>query len=733
MVSKNNKNTAEDWQGPPQPPSDGTVSGKLVYLWDKQQSQDDKATDHDQTVASPDPSENKAAEEPAAADPAQAGEQQPETGKAPEEAREHGKKDGQTIDGAVNTKTNAHDKTPVKEPSTGGGGKPPTDGGGGPGGGGGGGDNGSPLQVRGGAPNFRKIMADGLAVCRKNLMIVFIFSLFVNLLVLSIPIYLFQISDRVLTSRSTDTLMMLTVIVMGALTFHVMLDMIRRFILMRTAVHLETRLGGPVMNAAAKASIDGSNREFQALGDLQMIRNFITGSTLLTIFDVPIAPVFLLAVFMIHPHLGMIVSGAIGLLFIVALINQRLTVVPFSRANAFASRANLQADAMSRNSQVINAMGMVPESVMMWGKDTAESLKAQVSGQDRNVVMSGISKLVRLATQVGMLGWGAFLALENEVTGGMVIAGSIIASRALAPIEGAIEGWKNMIQARSAYSRIRNLLNSSPLNVDRLRLPDPKGRLDVERILYVPKPSKKVILNGISFALDPGESLAIIGNSGAGKSTLAKMLVGSITPTAGNIRLDRMDLRNWDPRQLGESIGYLPQDVQLFPSTIKANIARMRDDATDAQIFRAAELADVHDMISGFHQGYETMISMDGAPLSGGQKQRIGLARAFYGSPRLVVLDEPNSNLDPIGEQALARAMGRAKQEGISIVVITQRPSLLRSVDRIMVLKNGSVQLQGPRDEVSEQLSAAKQRARRLPDQKGPQNGPEGSIEPPSE
>ncbi|WP_102868348.1 type I secretion system permease/ATPase [Pseudovibrio exalbescens] len=702
-----------------------TVRGKLIYLWDHHPYRM-RTPQARSTPQQADSTPLETRQETPIGPPEAFGPPRPthlrrdEIAKGNETAR-----DGGTAGKGSTTNV---DKTAsdARQPSQGGGGTPPTDGG--SGGGGGGGGNGSPLQVKGGSPNFRQIMAEGLAVCRKNLMIVFVFSLFVNILVLSIPIYLFQISDRVLTSRSTDTLLMLTIIVLGALAFHVLLDMMRRFILMRTAVHLETRLGGPVMNAAAKASLDGSNREFQALGDLQMIRNFITGSTLLTIFDAPIAPIFVLAVFMIHPQLGMVVCGAIGLLFVVAMINQRLTAVPFSRANAYATRANMQADAMARNSQVINAMGMVPESVMMWGKDTAESLKAQVSGQDRNVVMAGISKMVRLSTQITMLGWGAYLALESQVTGGMVIAASIIASRALAPIEGVIEGWKNMIQARSAYARIRNLLNGSPLNIDRLRLPEPKGKLDVERMLFVPKPSKKVILNGISFSLEPGESLAIIGNSGAGKSTLAKMLVGSITPTAGNIRLDRMDLRNWDPRQLGECIGYLPQDVQLFPATIKANIARMRPDATDAEIFRAAELADIHEMISGFHQGYETLISMDGAPLSGGQKQRIGLARAFYGSPRLMVLDEPNSNLDPMGEQALARAMARAKQEGISVVVITQRPSLLRSVDQIMVLKNGSVQLYGPRDQVTEQLSAAKQRARNISDE---DSGPDGSLEPP--
>jgi len=308
---------------------------------------------------------------------------------------------------------------------------------------------------------------------------------------------------------------------------------------------------------------------------------------------------------------------------------------------------------------------------------------------------------------VAMLGWGAYLSIEGELTGGMVIAASIIAGRALAPVEGAIEGWHQFINSRAAYQRISNLLTNSPLNFERLNLPRPEGRLDVERLLFVPQGTKRVVLNGISFSLAPGDSLAIIGNSGAGKTTLGKMLVGSILPTSGNVRLDLMDLRNWDQRQFGENIGYLPQDVQLFPASIKANIARMRDDATDAEIYQAAMLADVHEMIATFPQGYETFVAGDGAPLSGGQKQRIALARAFFGNPRMVVLDEPNSNLDSAGDTALARALEHAKREKITVITITQRPSLLRSVDKILLLTNGTVSMFGQRQEV---LAALAQR-----------------------
>jgi ATP-binding cassette subfamily C protein len=578
------------------------------------------------------------------------------------------------------------------------------------GGGGKGGGNGSsgPLEQRSQDKDFREVLRKGLAVCRRNLVTVAIFSVATNLLLLSIPVYLFNVSDRVLTSRSTDTLIMLTLVVFGAIGAHVLLDMMRRFILMRIAVEAESKLGAPVLSAAAKSAQGGSIREFQTVADLQQLRGFITGPVILTMFDAPVSPVYLLVVFLIHPQLGFIVAGSGLALVVIALINQKVTAVAFAKANAYATRANVQAESMARNAQVVNAMGMIPEGVLHWGRETVESLKAQVEGHDRNIIMTGLSKLLRLSTQIMILAWGAVLSLEHQLTGGMIIAASIVGSRALAPLEGTIEGWRSFVQARTAYARVKSLLQNSPLNMARLRLPRPEGRLNVERILYVPPPNKKVILNGVSFQLEPGESLAIIGSSGTGKSTLARMLVGSISPTAGNVRLDMMDLRNWDPRQFGESVGYLPQDVQLFPASIKQNIARMRVDATDEAIFDAAEMADVHEMISEFAQGYETQISIDGSPLSGGQKQRIGLARAFYGNPRLIVLDEPNSNLDSRGERALADALLRAKQRSLTVVTITQRPALLRSVDKIMILSNGAVQAFGKRDELLPLISNGK-------------------------
>jgi ATP-binding cassette subfamily C protein len=575
----------------------------------------------------------------------------------------------------------------------------------GSGGGKGGDGKGAAFHKRARPEDFGASLKAGIAAVRHNLAFVFVLTCATNLLILSIPIYLFQISDRVLTSRSIDTLIMLTIVIVGAVVLQAILDAVRRFMLMRTAVEVAARLGAPILSAAAHASLNGSGKEYQTLGDLQQLRGFLVSGTLISFLDIPFTPLFMMAIYLVHPHLGLIVMATAVVLFVIAVINQRITSGHFAKATLAQSKANLHLDSMSRNSQVINAMAMIPEAVRIWGRDTAASLTSQVHAQDRNIIAAAVSRAIRLLTQVGMLGWGAYLALEGEITGGMVIAASIIAGRALAPVEGAIEGWHAFLLSRAAYDRIARLLNTSRYQFERLRLPRPEGRLDVERLLYVPGGTKQVILNGLSFSLNPGEALAVIGNSGAGKTTLGKMLVGSVLPTSGNVRLDLMDLRNWDPRQMGENIGYLPQDVQLFPGTIKDNIGRMREDATDEQIHRAAVLADVHDMIAQLPQGYETVVAADGSPLSGGQKQRIALARAFFGEPRFLVLDEPNSNLDVAGDKALAKAIEHARVNGITSVIITQKPALMNVVDKIMLMAGGNIALFGKRDEVLAKLN----------------------------
>jgi ATP-binding cassette subfamily C protein len=544
-------------------------------------------------------------------------------------------------------------------------------------------------------------------ILRRNMVSVVIFSVFVNLLMLTMPIYLFQISDRVLTSHSLDTLVMLSLLALALIAVLSLLDTVRRQILGRLATRMETVLGGPVLaSVVALAPVsDGGN--VLPLRSLHQVRSFLASPTMLVLFDAPMAPLYFGAVFLIHPHLGFISLTAGLLLIAIALLNQRATAYPLSQTAVHAARADAQADALARNAQVINAMGMLNESVLQWGKSEAAALTTQMGALDRSYWINGLSRLVRLITQIVTLGWGAYLALKGNLTGGMMIAASIIAGRALQPLEGMIEGWRSLMQTKAAYGRVIASVEAVKNEKARLKLPRPEGRLTADKLLYLPAGTKEPVLNGISFELQPGESLAIVGPSGSGKSTLARILVGCLLPTAGKVRLDSTELRNWDRRQFGEYTGYLPQEVELFPGTIRENVCRMRDDLPDDTVYKAAVLSGVHDMICHLPNGYETVLERSGAPLSGGQKQRIALARAFFGEPSLVVLDEPNSNLDAVGEQALAESIQRAKERRITVIVITQRPSLLNIVDKVLILRGGRAEALGTPHEVLRRLHGA--------------------------
>jgi ATP-binding cassette subfamily C protein len=535
---------------------------------------------------------------------------------------------------------------------------------------------------------------------RPTLTSVAVFSTFVNLMMLTMPLYLFQLSDRVLTSRSLDTLLMLTIVALGFIGVLSLLDIIRRQVLGRLATSFETILGGPVLASIVTSAKVADSANMQALRSLHHVKSFIASPVMLLLFDVPLAPIYFGAVFLIHPALGSIsfVSGLV--LIAIAIANQKATSGPLGSANLHTSKADAQAEALARNCQVINAMGMLNESILHWGSDQARALIFHGGALDRSFWISGASKFARLVTQIVMLGVGAYLALHGSVTGGMMIAASIIAGRALQPFEIMIEGWRNLVQTRASYTRVCMAVESLKQERAHLLLPKPTGRLSVERLLYFPPGTKEAVLNGVTFELEPGESLAIVGPSGSGKSTLARILVGCLYPTAGKVRLDGTDLRNWDRRQFGEFTGYLPQEVELFPGTIKDNICRMRNDLPDAKTFEAAVFTEVHDIICQLPSGYETVMERSGAPLSGGQKQRIALARAFFADPAVVVLDEPNANLDSTGEQALTDTLLRAKEKRITVIVITQRPAVLNAMDKLLVLRNGRVEAFGPPNEV---------------------------------
>ena len=548
------------------------------------------------------------------------------------------------------------------------------------------------------------LLRETLAASRGGFAAVAVFSLFINVLMLTAPLYMLQLFDRVLTSRSVETLVMLTLIAGAALLALAALDALRGTTLVRIGTWLDGRIGGPVLAASITAAVrKGDGATVQGLRDLSTLRTFLTGPGIFPVMDAPWTPIFIAVIFMLHPILGWISLAGALLLFGLAFSNEVATRRLLGRAGGVSVAALHQAEAAVRNANAVEAMGMMPALVGRWHARNVEALALQSGASMRSGGITALSKFARLALQIGVLGTGAWLVILNELTPGAMIAGSILMSRALAPVEQAIGTWRSMIAARGAYERVREQLDESAPRGQAMPLPPPSGRLTVERMSFVHPGAEAPSLRAVSFQLQPGETLGLIGPTAAGKTTLGQLLVGNLVPRAGHVRLDAMDVAQWEAEDLGRHIGYLPQDVELFGGTVRENIARMEKGEADA-VVAAARLAGVHDMTLRLPKGYDTEIGEGGAALSGGQRQRIALARAVYGSPRLIVLDEPNANLDGEGEEALVKAIGVLRENRVSIVVIAHRPSILQTADKILVLRAGAVQDLGPRDEVLAKL-----------------------------
>ena len=555
------------------------------------------------------------------------------------------------------------------------------------------------------------VLRKALRACRRSLFVVGLFSLAVNVLMLTVPLYMIQVFDRVLSSGSVDTLIMLTIIALGAIMLFGVFDALRNMILARTGVRLEAALGGPLLAASIVARTRGDRSDAQGLRDLGLLRGFLAGPVVITLFDIPLMPFYVLVVFLIHPGLGWIMTFGAAVLFVIAVFNQMLSRKPLEVQNRHSMAALGKAQAHMRNAEVIQAMGMFPETVNAWGTENAPAMRATISASNRTVFMASFSKVFRLFLQIGLLAFGAWLVLQQEITAGMIFAATLVGARALAPVENAITGWQAFIQARAAYKRIKTTFQMLGDFSSRTELPDPKGIVSIEQLAYVPGPGVKPVLKGISFKIAAGVSVGIVGPTGAGKSTLARLLVGALPATSGAVRLDGSDIANWDRDQFGRHVGYLPQDVELFPGTIAENIARLNPDASSDDVVAAATLANVHDLIVRLPDGYETEVDPSGYALSGGQRQRIALARAFFGSPCLVVLDEPNANLDQEGEQALMQTLETAKERGITVVIIAHRPAVIENVDRVMVLRDGIIDMYGPRADVLAKITPAREAA----------------------
>ena len=539
-----------------------------------------------------------------------------------------------------------------------------------------------------------------LATCRSAFFMTAAFSAFINLLMLVSPLYMMQVYDRVLHSKSEATLLMLTLITVGLLGVMAMLEVIRSRILVRVGGRMDQLLSERILSAQFQASLHwiGANPG-QASRDFDTVRQFLTGAGIFAFFDAPWTPLILALMFMFHPVLGLIaLVGGIAL-FGLAIINEVVTKKPLEEANKNAVMAAGAIDSSMRNAEVLEAMGMFGNFRDRWAGRREEILRLQAIASDRAGVIMGLTKFIRLLLQTAILGGGAYLAIHEQISPGLIIAGSIMMGRALAPVEQAIGTWKQFVGARIAHRRLTELLNRVPKYQERVALPRPTGDLKVETVVVVPPGSSAPTLSRVSFDLPAGQVLGVIGPSGAGKSTLARLLVGAWRPYAGTVRVDGADLHNWDPEARGDFMGYLPQDVELFDGSVAENIARFGEMDSEA-IVTAAKRAGVHDMILHLPQGYDTPIGTGGCALSGGQRQRIGLARAVYGGPCLIILDEPNSNLDDEGEAALVYAITELKRSGVTVVIISHRPSILGVTDQILVLAEGTVRMFGNRAEV---------------------------------
>ncbi|CDL82225.1 type I secretion system permease/ATPase [Xenorhabdus szentirmaii] len=546
-----------------------------------------------------------------------------------------------------------------------------------------------------------------------------LFTAFINLLMLVPSIYMLQVYDRVLPSSNEMTLLMLTLITLGMFAIMGGLEYIRSMVVIRIGSQFDMNLNQRVYTASYESNLkSGSTDAGQMLNDLATIRQFLTGNALFAFFDAPWFPIYLCVIFLFSPYLGLLALIGAIMLIALAVLNQWLSQTPLAEANHLSLRSANLASTNLRNAEVIEALGMLPVLRRRWFELHGRFLNFQRIASERSASIAALTKTVRIALQSLILGLGGLLAIEGEITPGMMIAGSILMGRALSPIEQLIQAWKSWNAARLSWQRLDTLLKAQPERKSGMSLPVPKGMLLLDKVSAMPptktalaqaspnqrSQSGQYVLQDLSFALNSGDVLGVIGPSASGKSTLARLLVGVWQAQEGVVRLDDADIYQWNKDELGASIGYLPQDIELFGGTIAENIARFND-VEPEKVIEAAKKAGVHELVLNLEQGYDTLIGVGGMGLSGGQKQRIGLARALYGNPSLIVLDEPNSNLDDLGEKALNNAITQLREQGKTVVVITHRPSLLSQTNKILLLVQGKMKMFGPSQQVMAALS----------------------------
>ena len=534
-----------------------------------------------------------------------------------------------------------------------------------------------------------------------------LFSFFANLLMLTGPIYMLQVYDRVLGSRSEETLVALSLLVVFLYGIMGVLDYTRGRVMARAGARFQAALDRRVFDAMIRRSAVKPDPAAQTgLADLESVQRLISSPVLMAGFDIPWTPVFLAGIMLFHPWLGFLALGGGAVLIVITLLNQAFSKTPLLQANASSHRATMISDEIRNESEMITSMGMRGAAFARWQTARDTSLTQTVSANDVGGTFSSMTKSLRLFLQSAMLGLGAYLVLQNELTPGAMIAGSILLGRALAPIELAIGQWALVQRASKGWKTLAELLENTPEENPRTELPQPKARLDVQSLTMVPPGEARASLKTVSFRVEPGQAVGVIGPSGSGKSTLARALTGAWRPAGGMIRLDGAALEQYSPEVLGQHIGYLPQRVQLFDGTIAENIARLSPNPDSEKVVAAAKKAAAHDMIVHFPDGYDTRVSAGGGRLSGGQMQRIALARALYNDPVIVILDEPNSNLDNDGSVALNHAIRAIKAEGRACLIMAHRPAAIQECDTLLVLDQGTRAAFGPKDKVLKEMVA---------------------------
>ena len=548
----------------------------------------------------------------------------------------------------------------------------------------------------------RSELSDALVSCRGAFMAIGLMSGMINILMLTGAIFMLEIYDRVLPSRSVPTLVGLVILAAGLFTAQGLLDMIRGRMLVRIGSRLDESLSGRVYEAIVRLPLKVGHRNdgLQPMRDLDSVRSFLSGLGPTALFDLPWLPIYLVICFLFHPYIGLAALFGAIVLAIITIMTEVKTREPTLEATKFAVARNTLAEASRRNAEALTAMGMISRIAAHWGEANSKYMASQRIASDVAGGFGSMSKVLRMMLQSGVLAVGAYLVIYQQASAGIIIAGSILSARALAPVDLAIANWRGFVAARQGWQRLTELLRLLPLQMAPMALQPPGKSLTVESVSVTPPGGDKVIVQDVSLVLQSGNGLGIIGPSGSGKSSLARMLVGVWRPARGRIRLDGAALDQWPTESLGKHLGYLPQDVELLAGTVAQNIARFSSELDSKTVIAAAQAAGVHDLIVGLPEGYETQVGESGTALSAGQAQRVALARALYGDPFLVVLDEPNSNLDAEGDEALSRAIMGVRARGGIVVVVAHRPTAIASVDLLLMMHQGRAQAFGPKDEV---------------------------------